>query len=127
MVPNEFSESWKPLVTKGIWSSKSGIFVKFNYALHLILSVLGFDSTDIFTEGYNYLQGNDVIILIHNASSIFGVKYWYPDKTSVLTGTDYFTALYFEQALKFKLRYIHAGYSNCLTTLLASLLKKSVT
>ena len=127
MIPNEFSGIKTSLVTRGIWSSKSGNSVLYCYALQVILSVLGFDSTDIFTKGYNYLQGNDVIILIHNASSIFGVKYWYPDKTSVLTGTDYFTALYFEQALKFKLRYIHAGYSNCLTTLLASLLKKSVT
>ena len=74
-----------------------------SYALHVIFSVIGFNSPDIFTHTNN-LQGNNVTILNHNASSIFGVKYPYPDKTSVLTGTDYFAALYFAQALKFKLR-----------------------
>ena len=104
MVPNEFSGFRKPLVTRGIWSSKSGIFFMFSYALHLILFVLGFDSPDLFTKGYNYLQGNNVTVLIHNSSSIFCMKYVFPDRTSLFTGTDYFMALYFEQALKFKLR-----------------------
>ena len=103
MVPNEFSRIRKPLVTRGIWSSKSGNSIMLSYALHVVFSVLGFNSPDIFTKTNN-LQGNDVTILIPHTSSIFGVKYPYPDKTSVLTGTDYFTALYFEQALKFKLR-----------------------
>ena len=104
MVPNEFSGIRKPLVTRGIWSSKSGCYFMFSYALQVILSVLGFNSPDIFTKTNNYMQGHDVTVLIHNSSSFFGVKYWYPDKTYVFTGTDYFTALYFEQALKFNLR-----------------------
>ena len=104
MVPNELSGIRKALVTRGIWSSKSGSWFILSYALQVILSVLGFNSPDIFTKTNNYMQGNDVTVLIHNASSFFGVKYWYPDKTYVFTGTDYFTALYFEQALKFNLR-----------------------
>ena len=40
MVPNEFSGNRKPLVTRGIWSSKSGNYVMASYALHVQLGPL---------------------------------------------------------------------------------------
>ena len=66
---------------------------------------------------YDNLDGNVLNIVMPNTSLVFNNVYIYPDKSRVRDGADYLAALYFGEALNFKVRYdktYSSIYSKCL-------------